>query len=166
LLTETTLPTTAIRIAPSQTRLILFRLPARIATDVSTSCRIRINLKTTGPPSQEFVLYSCIVPLNMKKWSEAIKFTFLDIDGTVQYGNVSFKIMSFLHNHNPVHHHVLFFSAMAKPPSELTSSTSNPPPIIIALHGAGVDADNPAWTDSYRKQEFAWVSILRNATRV
>jgi hypothetical protein len=49
---------------------------------------------------------------------------------------------------------------MAKPPLKLTPSTSEPPAIIVALHGAGINADNPVWSGSYRKQEFAWVSML------
>lgn len=50
---------------------------------------------------------------------------------------------------------------MAKPPIKLTPSASEPPPIIVALHGAGVEAENPVWPASYKKQEFAWVSLLR-----
>ena len=39
------------------------------------------------------------------------------------------------------------------------SSKPNKVPILVALHGAGVEADAEFWTDAYPKQEFSWVDI-------
>jgi hypothetical protein len=152
------LPTTTIRIAPSQTRFITFRLPKRITV---ATCRVRVNLKTTSlPPSKELVIMSPIIQLNVKEWGDAMKFTFLDFDGTVQYGNAfSFKEKNDFGFVAVTIQFIIMclISVMAKPPLNLTPNTLEPPPIIIALHGAGVNADNPVWHDTYKTQEFAWV---------
>lgn len=60
--------------------------------------------------------------------TDVFKFTFYDLDGTVQY-------------------------AMAKKPRKSLKSTT----VILALHGAGVEADAEMWTSSIDEQEDAWV---------
>ncbi|KAI8992141.1 hypothetical protein BDF20DRAFT_832121 [Mycotypha africana] len=59
----------------------------------------------------------------------AFRYTFLDYDNTVHY-------------------------AMAKRPNTLTTSTTKP--VIVALHGAGVEADSEFWTDSVPTQKTSW----------
>ncbi|KAI8642213.1 hypothetical protein BD408DRAFT_416979 [Parasitella parasitica] len=60
----------------------------------------------------------------------AFKYTFLDYDNTVQY-------------------------AMAKRPHLLNSEANKP--IIVALHGAGVEADSSFWIDSIPTQKHSWI---------
>jgi hypothetical protein len=48
-----------------------------------------------------------------------------------------------------------FFLAMVMHPKK--SNKPNKTPILVALHGAGVEADAEFWTDAYPKQEFSWV---------
>lgn len=35
----------------------------------------------------------------------------------------------------------------------------NKSPILVALHGAGVEANAEFWTNAYPKQEFSWVNV-------
>ncbi|CEP12002.1 hypothetical protein [Parasitella parasitica] len=60
----------------------------------------------------------------------AFKYTFLDYDNTVQY-------------------------AMAKRTHLLDSETNKP--ILVALHGAGVEADSSFWIDSIPMQKHCWI---------
>ncbi|KAG0171994.1 hypothetical protein DFQ30_011370 [Apophysomyces sp. BC1015] len=64
-------------------------------------------------------------------WREkAFQYTFLDFDGTVQY-------------------------AMARRPKVLDSDVNKP--IILAVHGAGVEANTEFWTDSIQQQHSVWI---------
>ena len=47
--------------------------------------------------------------------------------------------------------------AMAVPP--LVTCSSEGCPVLLALHGAGVEASSPSWTDSYQRQNHSWVFI-------
>jgi hypothetical protein len=47
--------------------------------------------------------------------------------------------------------------AMAKRPNVLNADENKP--IIVALHGAGVEADSEFWTNSIPAQKSSWVSI-------
>lgn len=50
--------------------------------------------------------------------------------------------------------------AMVKPPLALTPRTSSESPVtIVALHGSGMEAHNPSWTNVYKRQDRAWVSL-------
>lgn len=46
---------------------------------------------------------------------------------------------------------------MAKRPDILNSYPNKP--IIIALHGAGVEADSTFWTRSITRQQSSWLNI-------
>lgn len=47
---------------------------------------------------------------------------------------------------------------MAKRPSVLNADENKP--IIVALHGAGVEADSEFWTNSIPSQKSLWVKIV------
>ncbi|KAG2207488.1 hypothetical protein INT47_004236 [Mucor saturninus] len=79
----------------------------------------------------EFVIRASCSKITHVDWIKSVfKFTFLDYDNTVQY-------------------------AMAKRPDILTSNPKKP--IIIALHGAGVEADSSFWTKSIPTQPSSWI---------
>lgn len=44
---------------------------------------------------------------------------------------------------------------MAKRPHLLNSDVDKP--IIVALHGAGVEADSSFWIDSIPRQKYCWI---------
>lgn len=56
--------------------------------------------------------------------------------------------------------------AMIIPPDPLScsSSTSGLPPVILALHGAGVDAESPAWAEVIPKREGGWAVLPTGRT--
>ncbi|RUS26818.1 hypothetical protein BC938DRAFT_484077 [Jimgerdemannia flammicorona] len=121
-----------IRLTPYQARPIAIKFVHTSPISGSITTRLRIHLRTSHGASmflwQELTLV-------YRKWGETFKFTFLDFDGTVHY-------------------------AMAKPPRTLfRPSAPNvvPPPILIATHGAGVEAEWKSWTDTYDVQEAAWI---------
>ncbi|KAJ3283781.1 hypothetical protein HDU79_008768 [Rhizoclosmatium sp. JEL0117] len=80
-----------------------------------------------------FVVKSAQFPIRMRTWGEAYKITFLDYDNVVHY-------------------------AMALPPNKPCSSVGEARcPVILALHGAGVEAESPFWTEAYKRQDYAWI---------
>jgi hypothetical protein len=50
----------------------------------------------------------------------------------------------------------MFYVAVAKRP--LILNVDEKKPIIVALHGAGVEADSKFWVDSVPAQKFCWVN--------
>jgi hypothetical protein len=50
--------------------------------------------------------------------------------------------------------------AMVRSPKTLTFSPSTPRPILVALHGAGVEASGPWWTSALSRSDKAWVREL------
>lgn len=69
-------------------------------------------------------------PIIRRQWGGLYKFTYQGFDGSIQY-------------------------AMAKPPLSPFKMTEYP--VVIAFHGAGVDAELPFWTEAYNQQSHAWV---------
>ncbi|KAI9333717.1 hypothetical protein BDR26DRAFT_868064 [Obelidium mucronatum] len=81
----------------------------------------------------KFMVKSAEFPIRMRVWGEPYKITFLDYDNVVHY-------------------------AMALPPAKICSAVGeNNCPVILALHGAGVEAENPFWTEAYKRQDYAWI---------
>lgn len=70
--------------------------------------------------------------LERRTFHDAFKITFLDYDLSVQH-------------------------AMVRVPKQPCSSSTHKCPVVLALHGAGVEASNPFWTESYQQRENAWV---------
>ncbi|KAJ3121874.1 hypothetical protein HK100_012200 [Physocladia obscura] len=82
---------------------------------------------------ERFQIQSSIFELQSRVWGDPYKITFMDYDNSVHY-------------------------AMAVPPKNPCSSIGRADcPVILALHGAGVEAENPSWTEAYKRQEFAWI---------
>ncbi|KAJ3034657.1 hypothetical protein HDV00_004796 [Rhizophlyctis rosea] len=74
--------------------------------------------------------------LARRQWGSVYKITFLDYDRSVHF-------------------------AMALPPKNTCEQYPEKRcPVILALHGAGVEASSSYWTDSYRQQDSAWNSMV------
>ncbi|RUS17630.1 hypothetical protein BC937DRAFT_89702 [Endogone sp. FLAS-F59071] len=124
-----------IRVAPSQARPVAFKISFISSTSIPSTSTLKIRLKIHLRSSRgASTVFSPRLTLNCRAWGETFKFTFLDFDGTVHY-------------------------AMAKPPRALFRPSADvlPPPILVATHGAGVEAEWPFWTDAYARQEAAWI---------
>lgn len=68
----------------------------------------------------------------------------------VIYKKMLFNYIYFFNNH-------FHFLAMIMRPKK--HNKPNKSPILVALHGAGVEANAEFWTNAYPKQEFSWVNI-------
>jgi len=80
--------------------------------------------------SGDTVLTATNLTMNCTEWGEAFLFTFLDFDGTVQY-------------------------AMAAPPTSPCGLNSEKCGLILATHGAGVEAST--WLNALPLQETLWI---------
>ncbi|KAL1923835.1 uncharacterized protein VTP21DRAFT_8815 [Calcarisporiella thermophila] len=119
----------ALRIAPSQQRFIPVKFtPPDSGLAVQGNITLQLSFNLRTPTHTYQVLTHPVM-LAKRTWGEPYQFTFLDSDGTVQY-------------------------CMARPPLQPSVSTS---PILVALHGAGVEASMPFWTSAYRQQKNMWV---------
>ncbi|KAJ3076034.1 hypothetical protein HDU98_005983 [Podochytrium sp. JEL0797] len=80
-----------------------------------------------------FMVTSKAYEIRSRSWGEPYKITFLDYDNVVHY-------------------------AMTLPPAKACSTIGEAKcPVILALHGAGVEAENPFWTEAFKRQDYAWI---------
>ncbi|KAI9104846.1 hypothetical protein DFS34DRAFT_219605 [Phlyctochytrium arcticum] len=96
---------------------------------------VKLNVELICVKLETRETFSIEIPdllLVRRKWSDVYKITFLDYDFSVHY-------------------------TMARPPKNSCSAGDHKCPVILALHGAGVDASSPFWTDAYRQQDRAWI---------
>ncbi|KAI8619925.1 hypothetical protein BC830DRAFT_1101631 [Chytriomyces sp. MP71] len=125
----------SLKLAPGQ----IYPLPIDVDFDreesngaVLTSISFELDLYDLDA-KERFVVTSTEFPIVERKWGEPYKITFLDYDNIVHY-------------------------AMALPPNKECSVANQANcPVILALHGAGVEASNPFWTEAYKRQDYAWV---------
>ncbi|GAN06545.1 transmembrane protein [Mucor ambiguus] len=97
---------------------------------VATSAVVEGDASNEGAGGDEFAIRATGSVRCIDWLTSAFKYTFLDYDSTVQY-------------------------AMAKRPHVLNSNTSKP--ILVALHGAGVEADSSFWINSIPAQKHCWI---------
>ncbi|KAI8094838.1 Alpha/Beta hydrolase protein [Gilbertella persicaria] len=119
-----------IYILPGQTRPVSFRFRKEGGSLPSTSILkfwVRIGLVMDD---QAFAIRATSHVQCVDWMKTTFKYTFLDYDGVVQY-------------------------AMAKRPLALNADQNKP--LIVALHGAGVEADSRFWTDSIPAQKSSWI---------
>ncbi|KYR01215.1 hypothetical protein DLAC_02333 [Tieghemostelium lacteum] len=82
--------------------------------------------------SRGVVLATANLTLNCTEWGNPYLFTFLDFDSTVQY-------------------------AMLTPPATSCGQTPELCNIMLALHGAGVEASYMGWVNAIPKQDNMWI---------
>ncbi|RXK38309.1 hypothetical protein M231_04482 [Tremella mesenterica] len=54
--------------------------------------------------------------------------------------------------------------AMVVPPPFINPTTLQPPPVILALHGAGVEASSPSWTKAMPRRQDTWAILPTGKT--
>ncbi|RUP51139.1 hypothetical protein BC936DRAFT_149748 [Jimgerdemannia flammicorona] len=147
-----------LRLAPSQSRpLVLeinFTSSPLFSSGTTLSTRLKIYLRSSDGTFT--VLFTPLI-LTRRTWGEAFKFTFLDFDGTKPR---SFNHTFFILPKSTIQTPKTTTKAMAIPPRKLfrpSTDSSIPPPIVVALHGAGVEAESSFWTGAYRRQKAAWI---------
>ncbi|KAJ3417002.1 hypothetical protein HDV05_007484 [Chytridiales sp. JEL 0842] len=119
----------SLKLAPGQ----IYPLPVAIEPEEDKAPSIisieidLIYLDTMEP----FTIDAGPYEIKRKSWGETYKITFLDFDSIVHY-------------------------AMARPPSEPCVPRKGCP-IVLALHGAGVEASMPFWTEAFQRQKYAWL---------
>ncbi|KAI9027606.1 hypothetical protein CLU79DRAFT_832973 [Phycomyces nitens] len=120
-------------IAPGQTCSVGFHFYLKSPTVNANSLKMVLLIQTvmetqTAKKTSMLVSTVDIKPID---WNmSAFCYTFLDYDGTVQY-------------------------AMAKKPRVLDMDPTKP--IVLALHGADVEANSEFWTESINTQENVWI---------
>ncbi|CAD7696681.1 unnamed protein product [Ostreobium quekettii] len=124
----------AITIAPGQA----LPLPIHLTLPPSPSCHDALNVSfrvTATFPASPPHTFNHTLPLGCKPFGHAYTFTFLDADGSVQY-------------------------AAAKAPIKPCPTSGCA--VVLALHGADVDAASRVWADAIPAQEAAWVVFPTN----
>ncbi|CAO3675016.1 unnamed protein product [Umbelopsis ramanniana] len=118
-------------IMPGQIRQIPFYINATEPIPVKSPTLLGIIVTVTFN-GEDHQLIRAVFAIEHKDVEEdAFRITFEDPDGSVQY-------------------------AMVKAPKVLSFEPSTPPPILVALHGAGVTASWPWWTNALSRSEKAW----------
>ncbi|KNC98636.1 uncharacterized protein SPPG_06318 [Spizellomyces punctatus DAOM BR117] len=122
----------SIKIAPGQIMAVPLNLSiGAIPPDLAPSMRIELDCIRLDD-NERFSLLLGPFTFHRRQWSDVYKITFLDYDFSVHY-------------------------AMARPPKKACADRQTKCPIVLALHGAGVEASSEFWTNAYRQQENAWV---------
>ncbi|CAG8568986.1 1077_t:CDS:10 [Cetraspora pellucida] len=135
---------TGIRIAPSQQRniKIYLSIESQIFSGMPLSFQLQFLVSSR---TEDKIIYwtkvTNVISINNKNFGDAYKFTFEDFDTTVQYGRCF---------------------AMAIPSSEPCKPYKCP--ILVALHGAGVEADSEFWITAYKRQKSAWILLPTGRT--
>lgn len=128
-----------VMLAPKQ----VFPLPINIGFDeafVSKTIQFSIQVLDIDTNLQYTLLTSAFV-IESRIWGEVYKFNFIGYDYSIQY-------------------------AMARPPIQPTIAAKDQKfPVVIALHGSGVEADFPFWTNAYTQQQNAWILFPTGRTR-
>lgn len=126
-----------VRLAPGQARVLVFTLhQIERYTGDSVSLLIRFRDSRGGAPSLELDI---TIPMVQKPaWT---------VDSEYVYKG------TYLLAGTPTYY-------MAKPPIKCDPQA----PVVVALHGAGVEADHPVWTSSVRRQSSSWVVFPTGGT--
>ncbi|KAH8551499.1 hypothetical protein BGW37DRAFT_520457 [Umbelopsis sp. PMI_123] len=118
-------------IMPGQIRQIGFYIHVTTPIPVNNPTLLGV-IVTITVDEEEHQLDRVVFPIVHKNVEDdAFRITFEDPDGSVQY-------------------------AMVKAPKVLSFEPSEPLPILVALHGAGVTASWPWWTNALSRSEKAW----------
>ncbi|KAJ3053644.1 hypothetical protein HK097_003757 [Rhizophlyctis rosea] len=121
----------SIKLAPGQTYPVPLNLSIE-GDNAPKSMRIHLDLADLGN-TKRWTVSTGEYELERREWGSAYKITFLDYDHSVHY-------------------------AMAFPPEgNCEQWPEKRCPVVLALHGAGVEASSSYWTESYRRQKNAWV---------
>ncbi|KAL0084052.1 hypothetical protein F4703DRAFT_1858238 [Phycomyces blakesleeanus] len=123
----------SVIIAPGQACSVGFsfylKTPVADVTDLKMALLIQTVMETQT--AEKISMLVATVNIKPVDWTNsAFCYTFTDYDGTVQY-------------------------AMAKKPRILDTDPTKP--ILLALHGAGVQANSEFWTESIRTQQNSWI---------
>ncbi|CAG8515817.1 2966_t:CDS:10 [Funneliformis caledonium] len=132
--------TNGIRLAPSQHQNVKIRLTLEepyFNPLLPFSLKFDISSKTPKGHQSLLTKTTKEIQIKYKNLDAFYKFTFEDFDESIQY-------------------------AMIMHPKE--SITPNKAPILVALHGAGVEADVEFWTNAYPKQRCSWVLLPTGRT--
>ncbi|KAF7725436.1 hypothetical protein EC973_009610 [Apophysomyces ossiformis] len=130
-----------IIIASGHTRPISFSFELTDTPSIRKGTKLRMELFVKVLKGNVQHVLQTVRTVESIHWCEkTFQFTFLDFDGTCQY---------VIHETNP------WAEAMAKRPRRLNSDRNKP--IILALHGAGVEASEFFWTSSIKQQEYVWI---------
>lgn len=103
------------------------------------SCKNQIELSLRrGNPLDPMIIRTLKLSLRCRSLLDPFRFTFLDFDGSVQ-------------------------KAAARLPSALEECPQDSGcPVMVATHGASVEADSDAWTFAYPQQQHAWMLFPTN----
>ncbi|CAI2175803.1 10972_t:CDS:10 [Funneliformis geosporum] len=132
--------TRGIRLAPSQHQNIKIRLILEepyFNPLLPFSLKFDISSKTPKGHQSLLIKITKEILIKYKNLDAFYKFTFEDFDESIQY-------------------------AMIMHPKE--SSAPNKAPILVALHGAGVEANVEFWTNAYPKQKNSWILLPTGRT--
>ncbi|CAG8489151.1 15329_t:CDS:10 [Acaulospora morrowiae] len=133
-----------VRLAPSQQRNIRIQMkidsPVFRGMTIFFKLQFVVSTKTEGHNTYWMITTDQITIRN-KDFGEIYKFTFKDFDGTVQYGEKLWKAQD--------------LSKSCRPKKC---------PILVALHGAGAEAEDNFWISAYKKQKNAWVLLPTGRT--
>ncbi|CAB4492540.1 hypothetical protein RhiirA1_538356 [Rhizophagus irregularis] len=132
--------THGISLAPSQHQNIKIRLILEelyYESLLPFSLKFSISLKSLQSHKNFWIKTTKEILIKNKNLDEFYKFTFEDFDESIQYAMIM----------HPKKHN--------KP---------NKSPILVALHGAGVEANAEFWTNAYPKQEFSWILLPTGRT--
>ncbi|KAI9202381.1 uncharacterized protein BJ171DRAFT_514823 [Polychytrium aggregatum] len=144
--TDPTLP-------PDQTRAIQARIPLlyslRLAPGQVLPIPIELSVKDDTVPLPKKLAVT-IKMMCMDDW-ESFDVSAGELDlVTREWGTQAYKI-TFMDFDDSVHY------AMVRPPARsCVSDATQKCPVLLALHGAGVEASAQFWTNAYRQQKYAW----------
>jgi hypothetical protein len=123
-----------------------------------------MSLCLTAENTNRCVNYS--LTIGCVDWTKGYNFTFRDYDGSVQYG-IFCSVLSALKLRSLCCFWIqecFCRQGALLPPKKLCSHFQNGSDarkgkcaILLALHGAGVDATSPFWIGAFNQQDFAWV---------
>lgn len=127
----------APHLAPHQAGIISFAVApnsARGSAVCSTTATAANAVFRIYPKNNPIVLVANVT-INCKKWGQPYAFTFMDVDGSVQY-------------------------AATRPP--INQCPSSGCPVLFTFHGAGVYARKDAWVFAYQQQKSSWLLFPTN----
>ncbi|KAI9000181.1 hypothetical protein BC832DRAFT_562686 [Gaertneriomyces semiglobifer] len=122
----------SIKLAPGQ----IMPVPLNLTLEnIPAENPVHINIQlecAVLDDNRRFTLSLGPFELQRRTWGDTYKITFSDYDHSIHY-------------------------AMAKPPKGECSTAAKDCAIILALHGAGVEASSNIWTDAFQRQDHAWI---------
>ena len=127
-----------VRMQPCQARPLLIILECDFDTDCTA-----IDIEFDAIADTNRVPFALSIPC--RAFGEPFEFTFVEPDGSAHYGTHDADAVNMLT-------HCL---AMARVPA--AGCGGDQCPVLVAMHGAGVEASSGAWTSAYPQQNDTWL---------